>query len=158
MNGFPPHVYFVRHTPIARLKYKNKDGDGPEQWESLKWYRDLRDDIDKNGLTCPLLVGMIPGPYNRFGEFGVRIGHHRLAACEYLGWTHVPCVIHGAPLPEEWEKTQLDNINEMHDLMVDAKVENRWETVFFIYASTMPETGKYPRQDNPYFNEPSEQI
>jgi hypothetical protein len=153
MNGMPPHCYFIRHLPIDLLVYKDEE---TEEWETLDWYRALRDDVRENGLVSPILVNMVSSPYNRFGKWGVSVGHHRTGVCKSLGWTHIPVVAYGAEVPLEYKPLHINSLQKARKVLRADELELKHE-LFWMHGATFPETKTYPTTTEPYWpTEPDE--
>jgi len=101
----PTPAYFARHCPIDRINERaHRYYDmAPEKFEAN--IRHVMKDIAHRGLVNPLYIK------NLEGQFALYMGKHRVAACERLGWTHVPILVSG-PLPEGIEGVLLTTVEE----------------------------------------------
>lgn len=139
-NSFPEHCYFVRNVPIEALDHKiNEDCD----FLQTDWCLALMADIEAHGLACPLLID------NEDGAMKVFVGHNRAQALRHLGWTHVPAVIHRGEIPSEWERTELNTLREIQDLLREGRIELRFGKIY-IFDTQLPESMTYPTNPEPY--------
>lgn len=145
-NGFPDHCYFVRRTPISALKRLYNT-----QFANTEWCMALQNNIDECGLASPILVD------NRTGEYKVLCGNNRVQALGNLGWTHVPCLINGGPIPDEWDREVIANEHIARDLLRDGRMEVRHERIYVFDAMT-PEHMKYPTNPEPYRKEDTDAV
>lgn len=80
----------------------------PNKMKSREWDL-LCDNIDKVGITDPILVALRGGKYHIVG------GHHRWEAAKFLGFEKVPCTVIDDPeFTQEEEDFQLLRHNVIH--------------------------------------------
>jgi len=146
MNDFPDHCYWVRHVPIERIWYKTEH----LVWEDTDWCMKLEESIRKEGLFSPILIDNHPDRKHRIAretgvtdEFHVYCGHHRVQACERIGWKYLPCVVHGAAIPDEWNGEWIPHVHRVKELMRDGRVNMYHERIQMI-DTMLPEDMVYP--------------
>lgn len=152
-NGFPDHCYFVRHFPIDRIWYKKEH----LVWEETEWCVALEEDIRENGLISPILIDGDPLRKHREAlacgttdEYHVYCGHHRVQAMHRIGWTHVPVVIYGVKVPEEWAPEVIKNKGHAETFFKDGVVDLRFFKLSML-DTHLPETMVYPPNTDPYW-------
>jgi hypothetical protein len=154
MNGFPQHCYFVLHVPIERIWYKKEF----VVWEEAEWTQALEKSIRENGLISPILIDSNPVRKHREAlaagttdEFHVYCGHHRVQAMHRIGWTYVPCVIYGGPVPYEWDPVHIPNEVRAREYFRDGVMILEHEKLAMT-KTMIPEDMIYPDiPDDPYW-------
>ena len=118
-------------VPVGQLL---KNVDNPNKM-SKRQFDLLCDNLDKTGLTDPILVRHIaadkPGP-QRYRIVG---GHHRYDAAVYLGFDEVPITVITDPgFDEEQEKFQLVRMNAIHGKLDPAAFYNLYSQLSDKYS------------------------
>jgi hypothetical protein len=116
-----------RHTPVG----------------DAEWALSLQKDIDENGMQSPLIVD------NTNGDFKVVVGTNRVVSVRNLGWTHVPCIIWGGPIPDDWDRVIIRHEHQCREYVRDGRLIVLAETLM-IRDAHLPESMKYPTNPEPY--------
>lgn len=145
-NGMPDVCYFVPHVPIERIWYKSEH----LVWEDTDWCLALERSIREDGLASPILIDADPVRKHKEAlaagttdEFHVYCGHHRVQAMHRIGWTHVPCVIYGGPIPDEWERVEATSVAHIASYFRDGDVVLKHEKLA-MHNTMPPESMIYP--------------
>ncbi len=89
----PPVVHKVVMIPIEQLHLDPKNSNK----QSRNTFKEIKKSIAENGMDENLLI--CPRPE---GGYVTASGNHRLKACQELGITEVPCVVH-----EDWSTAKM---------------------------------------------------
>lgn len=99
-----PELGDIWWQPISEVLHywSSVDGASPGDWEYVLaekrcdgWYQHIKAEIRENGFTSPLTCSRQAYPccpHDEHEEIVITFGdgHHRLAACIELGYTHIP--------------------------------------------------------------------
>lgn len=128
-------AYYYESFPIEAMalldfSHLNKDGVKTGGMPADE-YLALRDDIEKNGLTNPVIIEVDSGP-----KYRIAMGNNRVQAMLDLGFTTVPAVVlHRATHPEDahGEFTVIEDVDLLEFMEVIHPGDDTWKKSGWMY-------------------------